>query len=305
MIILISVQHLQGVEAARLRRREDYELFYQWCVHSVQRVYRGYRVRKLTHSVLPVLRCVSRQTRSPHFHPLPSIYDRKRTGVYPLVTRIKHTTNRAVVVDRQGAIDSGSIRNGGGVHNGGIANSVTSNSRGVIGGIGHDTSTTSHPQPSIVASPSVPDHLNSLARLRLSSSRHADQGYLETIHARASLLVAMNELREWMGMEDVTIACWCSIRGIAVQVNTSSNNGGSVDVDAVVDGGERPSPPPSHITSPSASFLRNRTDSAASMTSTGTFNPTPPCYDIRLDGTNSTSCMIHFLLLMCIWSLIY
>ena len=207
-----------------------------------------------------------------------------------------------MVVGRDVAIDRGSNRNGVVIRNGITTNSVISNSRGVIEGGGPDTSTTSHPQPSIVASPSVPDHLNSLARLRLCSSRHADQGYLETVHARASLVVAMNELKQWMGTEDVTIACWCNIRGIAVQVNTSSNNGGSIDVDAVVDGGERPSPPPSHITSPSASFLRNRTDSAASMTSTGTLNPTPPCYDIRSDSINSTLCIIHFLLLICIWS---
>ena len=288
MIILTPfLQHLRGVEAARLRRREDYELFYQWCVHSVQRVYRGYRVRKLTHSVLPVLRSVARQTRSTHFHPLSSIYDGKRTGVYPLATRINHT-NRAVVVGRDGAIDRGSNRNGV------VTNGVISNSRDVIEGGGPDTSTTSHPQPSIVASPSVPDHLNSLARLLLSSSRHADEGYLETVHARASLVVAMNELKQWMGTEDVTIACWCTIHGVAVQVNSSSNKGGSIDVDAVVDGGERQSPPPSHITSPSASFLRNRTDSAASMTSTGTLNPTPPCYDIRSDSTNSTLCVCTF-----------
>ena len=250
-------------------------------------MYRGHRVRKLSHAVLPVLRLVARQAGSTHFCPLPLRYDNKRTGAYSLTTTRVHNTTRV------------------------------GNTKGIAG------VDVTAPKPIAIASAPIPDHLNSLARLRLRSSRQADQGYLLSVEARLSLVVAINRLREWTGSEDVTIACLCqanmgnnnvgnvnggnvtggnvsAINGGGVNVVIGSNgNGSNVDVSTnsrasfdgqSIDTDTRPIPPPPpplppvYMTSPSAPFrppFRNRTDSAASVASTGTINPTPPCYDTR------------------------
>ena len=255
---------------------------------------RGYWVLKLTHSLLPVLRSVATQAHSPHFHPLPSIHDRKRAGASPLATRVENTNGSAGVDTNGNKINV--VGSGGG----------NSNSSGVISGGGNSTSTL-HP-PMLVsfasASVSVPDHLNSLARLRLWSSRQADTGYLNTVQTKASLGVAIDRLREWMGSGDVTIACLCNSNGgngsggnshgdnvNGFNVNGDNSNGGNIHggsghwgsndtTNAAIDAW--PSPPLLPIASPSAPVFRNRTDSAASMASTGTLTPIPPCYDTRL-----------------------
>ena len=234
---------------------------------------------KLTLSLLPVLRSVARQAHSTHIHPLP--FSVPVAGV---------DSNHG----SPSCNDLGMIGNGVNVR--GV------NDHGMIQGDVVDST-------SVSSQPSVPDHLNSLARLRLLSSRRADKGYSATVDARASLVRARERLQEWMGAADVTIACLCGNSGqggdgdvvggggrahanVSSDANTNVNGAlsppSSVHVTSDPSSPPPPPPPPTApiyaSASPSVTRLRNRTDSAASMTSTGTLSPTPPCYDTRLVG---------------------
>ena len=162
------------------------QLFFDWCVHLVQRVYRGHRVRRLVSAVLPLLRPVAVLARSSTFHACMKGSDRMRgrcldPAISPLTTPVPTVTSTGTIRAHTATAATAAV--------------ATTTTTTTTVATSATTAATTATFTTDLGDPAT----NPVARLRLVSQQQAERGYASSVRECAALREGAERLGEWLG----------------------------------------------------------------------------------------------------------